>query len=198
MASLDLNEIKNLAEKFESLKLTAEKYDHEGKHNAYQLLGKDDDRFRCLSSQFVDYAEELLSDLEHLQKLAHKTDDQDLIQLYSDRLCGKYIMLQKRIERLKWTNKNDNKVIFWQKQLKKVINHGDLKELYDKLAQQQEFEQRLSGQIDQLVLDLKNSTHVATSAALQEKILELKQRQGRCQRATWQLEQKINHLRSRF
>ncbi|MFM2482704.1 primosomal replication protein PriC [Celerinatantimonas sp. YJH-8] len=198
MASLDLNQFQTLQEQFKRLSVIAEQRDHDGEYNAYQLLGKDDERFRCLSAHFTDYVKELLTDLEHLKRLATKTDDHDLLRLYADRLCGKYMMLQKCLERLRPTETKKQHVIFWQKQLKKVINNGDLGELYDKLAQQKQFEQRLSEQIDQLIIDLKRSEHIAASAALQEQILELKQRQGRCQKATWQLEQKINHLRSRF
>lgn len=185
-------ELAQLEVQLSRLRQQACDWDHQGNFHAYQILGKDDERFTSLSDQFIDYANELITEFSQLKKLINKTNDQELIQLFCNRLCGKYLMLQRCLTRLKKPHKVKTNIEHWQKQLKKISNSGNINELYAKLAQQREFEQRLTKRIAQQVDALERSNDTEQSARLQQQILELKQRYGRCQKATWQIEQQLS------
>lgn len=198
MSKYEYKELKELNVQLSRLRQQACDWDNQGNCHAYQMLGRDDERFTSLSDRFVDYADELITELEQLKKLTNRTRDQELIQLFCNRLCGKYLMLQRCLTRLKKPQKTKTNIGHWQKQLKKISNSGNINELYAKLAQQREFEQRLAERINQQVEALQRSNDTEQSARLQQQILELKQRYGRCQKATWQIEQQILKKQSRF
>ncbi|CAG9296642.1 primosomal replication protein PriC [Celerinatantimonas diazotrophica] len=197
MASLVLEQISKLERQLTILREQAKLADQQGRR-AYQVLARKDERFHCLSDLFCDYADELFDDLSRLQRLSQKTADTDLLQLYCDRLCGKFIMLQGVINRLSHQQtRTKAKVDVWRSKVKKVVDSGNLTQLYAKLEQQHIFEHRLKEEIDVKILQLNRSTSIEQSAVLQTSILDLKTRYGRCQRTTWQLEQLINQKQSR-
>lgn len=199
MASMVTNQVARLESKLNALREQAICKDQQEDSHAYQLLGRRDERFNCLSDLFVDYANELLSDLQRIKQLEEKTQDIDLLQLFYDRLCGKFMMLQEVIHYNPPTKRSSAaKVQAWQSQLKKAAKSGNVDQLYAKLTQQKEFEQRLVEQIEQQVEHLQRVNDVKQSAQLQQQILDLKQRYGRCQRTTWQLEQLIQQKQSRY
>ncbi|MFM2484126.1 primosomal replication protein PriC [Celerinatantimonas yamalensis] len=199
MASWVLADINKLEQQLRLLHQQAQEKDSQGIYHAYQVLGRKDERFHCMSDQFVDYADELSADLVRLQQLQKKTQDIELLKHYCDQLCGKFVMLQTTLQKLRPKELTTyKKVEAWQEQLKKAANSGHLSELYAKLEQQKVFEERLTTQIEQQIRQLNKSQSIEQSAQLQQNILDLKQRHGRCQRATWQIEQLISQKQSRY
>ncbi|MFM2476778.1 primosomal replication protein PriC [Celerinatantimonas sp. MCCC 1A17872] len=197
MAGLVLEQISKLEKQLNILREQARLADQQGRR-AYKVLARKDERFHCLSDLFCDYADELFDDLARLQRLSQKTADLDLLQLYCDRLCGKFIMLQEVLNRRpNQQTKDKAKVDAWRSKVKKVVDSGNLTQLYAKLEQQHIFEHRLKEEIDKKILQLNRSGSIEQSAVLQKSILDLKTRYGRCQRTTWQLEQLIKQKQSR-
>jgi primosomal protein N'' len=199
MASMVLTDIQRLREKLIHLNHQAEHWDHHRTREAYHLLGFVDERFNCRSDSFLDYAHELEEDLKRIERLATKTSDIELLTLYCERFSGKFAMLQRKFEAMaKPKPAIATKVVNWQKQLKKAMDSSELPELHEKLAQQRHFETQLKNQIELKLHQHRHSNKRTEIDKLERDILALKHRLGSCERATWQVEQRITQLESRF
>lgn len=140
------------------------------------------------SYELCDYTQELSLDLQRLEEHIQNNSALQGIEFLCLQLSTKFKQLHYALNKLQKSSysrpkKHKTKVAPQLAQLKSSSS------LYQKLQQQQDFERQLEDKIRARQNQLKDTP--GSSTQLQNEILILKQRLGRCKQATYQVENAI-------
>lgn len=146
-----------------------------------------DPQFSAVSSQLSDYINELKQDLQQLDKQIEKEASLEKIEYVCEKLAIKFKTLHFAITKL--SNKHFSKHKVRPRFVKPKEFISRTSSLYQKLTQQQGYERQLEDKIREKELQLK--LQPMEDFRLNQDILTLKQRLGRCKQATYQIETAI-------
>ena len=171
-----LTQLTEQAQRFEQLPLAQKQ----------RIFPLQDPQFSSASCQLTDYTNELNSDLNRLQEQINKGGNLIAIEYLCEQLSFKFKQLHYALKRVSKLRKPTTvkRFIAQNTQFKSRTTS-----LYQKLTQQQDYERQLEDKIRERELRLKNQP--SSTAQLQNEILTLKQRLGRCKQATYQIETAI-------
>ncbi len=141
------------------------------------------------------YLDEIDSNFAQLSRLV----DENAALAQVSHLCGKileqYSALSRAVGQPERKAPVRKAVSKYEQMVRKVVVSNQ--ELYETLSQQKEFERRLEDMILAAEQALAGARSQIQRDQLTDKVLQLRQRLGRCRQATWQVEETIRRVEKR-
>lgn len=169
----------------------------------------DDKLFKSRSPRLIDYVNESLALLDDMQHLASNKSATSLLQYQCNKLVDQCQAIRKALtsQQQRNTSYQQDKATRKQAAIKKQQRQGsdfswlaknamfNSVELYQELSKHHDYLQKFESKIAELELKL-NRCAIGDKLVLQQQILKIHQRQGKCRKAIYFIEQKIERLES--
>jgi len=150
-------------------------------------------QYSTSSYELSDYTKELSNDLDRLEHHINQGGSLESTEYLCEQLAIKFKQLHfalNRLQKLRYHPSKLKQFVARQSEFKSKTTS-----LYQKLTQQQDYERQLEYKIRERELQLKQDNN--NNLQLQNEILALKQRLGRCNQATYQIETAILQFEKR-